>query len=66
MGCYLGLRPRCSQLGDHDPQLGITKAGYHYLRTLLALTGPPSCIEETNKQAKSRKNHHATKQTAFL
>ena len=26
VGCYLGLRPRRSQSGDHDPQLGITKA----------------------------------------
>jgi transposase len=27
VGCYLGLRPRRSQSGDSDPQLGITKAG---------------------------------------
>jgi transposase len=27
VGCYLGLRPRRSQSGDHDPQLGITHAG---------------------------------------
>jgi transposase len=33
--CYLGLRPRRDQSGDHDPQLGITKAGNVYLRTLL-------------------------------
>ena len=33
--CYLGLRPRRSQSGDHDPQLGITKAGNIYLRSLL-------------------------------
>jgi transposase len=26
VGCYLGLRPRRSQSGDRDPQLGITKA----------------------------------------
>ena len=32
VGCYLGLRPRRSQSGDHDPQLGITKAGNVYLR----------------------------------
>jgi transposase len=25
IGCYLGLRPRRSQSGDRDPQLGITK-----------------------------------------
>jgi transposase len=35
VGCYLGLRPRRSQSGDRDPQLGITKAGNIYLRTLL-------------------------------
>ena len=35
VGCYLGLRPRRSQSGDRDPQLGITKAGNIYLRSLL-------------------------------
>jgi transposase len=35
VGCYLGLRPRRSQSGDDDPQLGITKAGNIYLRSLL-------------------------------
>jgi transposase len=35
VGCYLGLRPRLSQSGDHDPQLGITHAGNAYLRSLL-------------------------------
>ena len=35
VGCYLGLRPRRSQSGDHDPQLGITHAGNAYLRSLL-------------------------------
>ena len=34
-GCYLGLRPKRSQSGDRDPQLGITKAGNEYLRRLL-------------------------------
>jgi transposase len=27
VGCYLGLRPKRSQSGDREPQLGITKAG---------------------------------------
>jgi transposase len=27
VGCYLGLRPRRSQSGERDPQLGITKGG---------------------------------------
>lgn len=35
VGCYLGLRPRQQQSGERDPQLGITKAGNSYLRTLL-------------------------------
>ena len=35
VGCYLGLRPRRSQSGNRDPQLGITKAGNVYLRSLL-------------------------------
>ena len=35
VGCYLGLRPRSSQSGERDPQLGITKAGNVYLRSLL-------------------------------
>ena len=35
VGCYLGLRPRRSESGDRDPQLGITKAGNVYLRSLL-------------------------------
>ena len=39
VGCYLGLRPRRSQSGDRDPQLGITKAGNIYLRSLLVECG---------------------------
>jgi transposase len=35
VGCYLGLRPKRSQSGERDPQLGITKAGNGYLRHLL-------------------------------
>jgi transposase len=35
VGCYLGLRPRRSQSGEGDPQLGITKAGNTDLRSLL-------------------------------
>ena len=35
VGRSLGLRPRRDQSGDHDPQLGITKAGNGYLRKLL-------------------------------
>jgi len=35
VGPYLGLQPRQCQSGDSDPQLGITKAGDVYLRSLL-------------------------------
>ena len=35
VGCYLGLRPKRSQSGDINPQLGITNAGNGYLRRLL-------------------------------
>ena len=35
VGSFLGLRPRQSQSGKRDPQLGITKAGNGRLRSLL-------------------------------
>ena len=35
VGCYLGLRPRRSQSGERDPQLGITKAGNRSMRATL-------------------------------
>ena len=35
VGAYLGLVPRRRQSGEHDPELGITKAGDAYLRYLL-------------------------------
>ncbi|MGQ0613453.1 MAG: IS110 family transposase [Planctomycetaceae bacterium] len=35
VGSYLGLRPRQSDSGEHEPQLPITKAGDLALRTLL-------------------------------
>lgn len=52
-GCFLGLQPRRSQSGRSDPQLGITKAGDGYLRTLLVQCahhilgpfGPPSALQ---------------------
>src|SRR6202522_4549657 len=39
VGWYCGLRPRRSQSGDRDPQLGIAKAGNIYLRSLLVECG---------------------------
>lgn len=35
MGCYVGLRPRRSDSGESQPQLGITKEGDNYLRKML-------------------------------
>ena len=35
VGCYVGLRPKRSDSGERKPQLGITKEGDRYLRTLL-------------------------------
>ena len=35
VGCYLGLRPRQRQSGARSPELGISKEGDRYLRTLL-------------------------------
>jgi transposase len=33
--CYIGLRPKRSQSGESDPQMGISKEGDSYLRKLL-------------------------------
>jgi len=35
VGCYVGLRPRRSDSGESQPQLGITKEGDNYLRKML-------------------------------
>jgi len=35
VGCYVGLRPKRSESGERDPQLGISKEGDIYLRKLL-------------------------------
>jgi transposase len=35
VGCYVGLRPKRSDSGERQPQLGITKEGDIYLRKLL-------------------------------
>jgi transposase len=35
VGCYVGLRPKRSESGEREPQLGISKEGDVYLRKLL-------------------------------
>ena len=42
VGPYLGLRPRRSQSSQRDPELGITKAGDCFLRSLLVNVGKGS------------------------
>jgi transposase len=62
VGCYLGLRPRRSQSGDRDPQLGITKAGNVYLRSplvecanhVLGLRGKDSTLRQWGLHLASR------------
>ena len=39
VGAYLGLRPKKRQSGEHDPALGISKAGDPYLRRMLVQSG---------------------------
>ena len=34
-GAFFGMRPRKSKSGADDPQLGITKTGYSFVRRLL-------------------------------
>jgi len=46
VGCYLGLRPKRSQSGDRDPQLGITKVGNVYLRHVLGPRGKDSTLRQ--------------------
>ena len=50
LGAYLGLTPRRDQSGDHEAQLGITRAGHSMMRRLLVtsavyILGPfgPDC-----------------------
>lgn len=43
VGCYLGLRPKRSQSGEHDPPLGITRAGNSYWRCLHYRVRPLYC-----------------------
>jgi transposase len=46
VGAFLGLRPRQQQSGSKNPQLGITKAGDGYARTLLVQCA--HCILQRN------------------
>src|ERR1051325_10369927 len=69
VGCYLGLRPERSQSGEHDPQLGITKAGNTYLRWLLVesahrllrVDAPDSAIKRWGQKLCERGGKNAQK-----
>jgi len=69
VGCYLGFRPRRSQSGDSDPQLGITKAGNGYLRKLLVQSahyvlghyGPDSALRQWGQRICERGGKNAKK-----
>lgn len=69
VGCYLGFRPRRSQSGDSDPQLGITKAGDRYLRKLLVQSahyvlgcyGPDSALRQWGLRICERGGKNAKK-----
>jgi transposase len=69
VGCYLGLRPERSQSGEHDPQLGITKAGNPYLRWLLVecahrllrVDAPDSAIKRWGQKLCERGGKNAQK-----
>ena len=69
VGCYLGFRPRRSQSGDSDPQLGITNAGDRYLRKLLVQSahyvlghyGPDSALRQGGQRLCARGGKNAKK-----
>ena len=49
VGPFVGLAPGRDQSGDHDPQLGITKAGDPFLRRLL-VQGAQYILGDLNRQ----------------
>ena len=68
-GCYVGLRPKRSESGERQPQLGITKEGDRYLRTLLVQgahlilnkRGPDSDLKRWGLQLAERGGSNAKK-----
>ena len=73
VGCYLGFRPRRSQSGDSDPQLGITNAGDRYLRKLLVQSahyvlghyGPDSALRQWGQRICERGGKNAKKRAVI-
>ena len=69
VGPYLGLRPRRSQSSESDPELGITKAGDCFLRSLLVecaqkiLTekAPDTALKQFGKRIEARGKKKAKK-----
>jgi transposase len=73
VGCYLGFRPRRSQSGDSDPQLGITSAGDRYLRKLLVQSahyvlghyGPDTALRQWGQRICERGGKNAKKRAVI-
>jgi transposase len=69
VGCYVGLRPKRNESGESQPQLGITKEGDGYLRTLLvqgahhilSQRGPDTDLQRFGKKLAERGGKNAKK-----
>jgi transposase len=72
VGAYLGLRPKKRQSGDHDPELGISKAGDPYLRRMLVQAaqyilghhGPDTALRRFGERLRARGGRSARKKAA--
>jgi transposase len=68
-GCYVGLRPKRRDSGESRPQLGISKEGDRYLRSLLVQgahcilkrTGPDTDLKRWGLQLAARGGKNARK-----
>jgi transposase len=69
VGCYLGLRPKRSDSGESEPQLGISKEGDSYLRKLLVQgaqyilgqRGPDTDLQRWGRKLSARGGKNAKK-----
>ena len=69
VGCYVGLRPKRSESGESQPQLGISKEGDLYLRKLLVQgahhivgqRGPDTDLQRWGRKLSARGGKNAKK-----
>ena len=69
VGCYVGLRPKRSESGESQPQLGISKEGDLYLRKLLVqgahyilgARGPDTDLKRWGQKLSARGGKNAKK-----